>query len=84
MSCKKFIEYIGTAYLQSGEIAQRHSENTKRPLGGPVELINAITFQPTDEPQVVWTRGDVKVSAIRSTHIPGHASYRVDTPRAAS
>jgi ribonuclease Z len=22
----------------------------------------------------------VKVSAIRSTHIPGHASYRVDTP----
>ena len=24
--------------------------------------------------------GDVKVSAIRSTHIPGHASYRVDTP----
>jgi ribonuclease Z len=80
VSCKKFIEHIGTAYLQSGEIAQRHSENTKRPLGGPVELINAITFQPTDEPQAVWTRGDVKVSAIRSTHIPGHASYRVDTP----
>ena len=24
--------------------------------------------------------GDVKVSAIRSTHIVGHASYRVDTP----
>jgi ribonuclease Z len=24
--------------------------------------------------------GDVKVSAIRSTHIAGHASYRVDTP----
>jgi ribonuclease Z len=49
-------------------------------LAGPVELINAITFQPTNDPQVVWTRGDVKVSAIRSTHIPGHASYRVDTP----
>ena len=29
---------------------------------------------------MVWSSGDVKVSAIRSTHIPGHASYRVDTP----
>jgi ribonuclease Z len=80
VSCKNFIDHIGIAYLQSGEIAQRHSENTKRPLGGPVELINAITFQPTDEPRVIWTSDDVKVSTIRSTHIPGHASYRVDTP----
>jgi ribonuclease Z len=29
---------------------------------------------------VVWSSGDVKVSAVRSTHVPGHASYRVDTP----
>jgi ribonuclease Z len=28
----------------------------------------------------VWSSGDVKVSAIRSTHIPAHVSYRVDTP----
>jgi len=28
----------------------------------------------------VWSAGDVKVSAIRSMHIAGHASYRVDTP----
>jgi ribonuclease Z len=28
----------------------------------------------------VWSFGDVRVSAIRSTHILGHASYRVDTP----
>jgi ribonuclease Z len=28
----------------------------------------------------VWSSGDVSVSAIRSTHVPGHASYRVDTP----
>ena len=39
-----------------------------------------ITFDPKDEPQDVWPSGDVKVSAIRSTHIAGHASYRVDTP----
>jgi ribonuclease Z len=43
-------------------------------------LTNVITFEPENEPQVVWSSGDVKVSAIRSTHIVGHASYRVDTP----
>ena len=31
-------------------------------------------------PQSVWSFGDVRVSAIRSTHILGHASFRVDTP----
>ena len=62
------------------EIAQRHAENKERPLGGPADLINVITFEPKNEPQVVWSAGDVKVGAIRSSHIPGHASYRVDTP----
>ena len=41
---------------------------------------NPRTFNPANEPQIVWSSDDVKVSAIRSTHIPGHASYRVDTP----
>jgi ribonuclease Z len=48
--------------------------------GGPADLINVVTFDPTDDPQVVWSSGDVKVTAIRSTHSPGHASYRVDCP----
>jgi ribonuclease Z len=43
-------------------------------------LANVITFEAKNEPQVVWSLGDVKVSAVRSTHIPGHASYRVDSP----
>jgi ribonuclease Z len=43
-------------------------------------LVNTITFEPTDEPQLVWSTGDVRVSAIRSTHIAGHVSYRADTP----
>ena len=43
-------------------------------------MTNVMTFEAKNEPQVVWSLGDVKVSAIRSTHIPGHASYRVDTP----
>jgi ribonuclease Z len=80
VSCKKFVTHLADAYIQSGEIAQRHSEVKDRTAGGPSELINTITFEARDEPQSVWTSGDVRVSAIRSTHIPGNVSYRVDTP----
>jgi ribonuclease Z len=80
ISCRKLAAHVADAFIQSGEIAQRLSENKTRLPGGPAELINVVTFKPTNEPQVVWTSGDVKVSAIRSTHIAGHASYRVDTP----
>ena len=80
ISCKKFAMHIGDPYLQSGEINQRHAERKETVPGGPADLINVINFDPTDEPQVVWSSGDVKVSAIKSAHMPGHASYRVDTP----
>lgn len=80
MSCRKFAAHIGDPLIQSGEMAQRIAEDKRRLAGGPAELANVMGFDPTNEPQVVWSRGDVKVSAIRSTHIPGHASYRVDTP----
>jgi ribonuclease Z len=80
ISCQKFIAHIADAYIQSGEIAQRLSENKDRLAGGPADLVHLMTFEVKNEPQVVWTSGDVKVSAIRSTHIAGHASYRVDTP----
>ena len=79
-SCRKYVTHIADAFLQSGEIAERRSEDKDRLTGGPADLSNVITFDPKDEPQVVWLSGDVKVSAIRSTHIAGHASYRVDTP----
>ena len=79
-SCRKFVAHVADAFLQSGEIAERRSEDNARLAGGPVDLTNVITFDPKDEPQVVWSSGDVKVSAIRSTHTAGHASYRVDTP----
>src|SRR5437764_1718492 len=79
-SCRKYVTQIADAFLQSGEIAERRSEDEARLTGGPADLANVITFDPKDEPQVVWPSGDVKVSAIRSTHIAGHASYRVDTP----
>src|SRR5438132_12251234 len=79
-SCRKYAMHIGDAFLQSGEIAERRSEDNARLAGGPADLTNMITFDPKEEPQVVWSSGDVKVSAIRSTHTVGNASYRVDTP----
>lgn len=79
-SCRNFVIHIADAFLRSGEIAERRSEDSARLAGGPADLANVVTFVPKEEPQVVWSSGDVKVSAIRSTHIPGNASYRVDTP----
>ena len=80
ISCKKFVAHIGDAAIQAGEVAQRISEAKVRAQGGPAAMANVITFTPTDQPQLVWSSEDVKVSAIRSTHIAGHASYRIDTP----
>ncbi|MEP3275028.1 MAG: MBL fold metallo-hydrolase [Stappiaceae bacterium] len=80
ISCQKLATHIGDAFIQSGEMAQRLAENKKRLPGGPADLIETKTFSAKDEPQEVWSSGDVSVKAIRSTHIPGHASYRVDTP----
>lgn len=80
LSCKKFTEHIGDALIQSGEMAQRLAENSKRLPGGPADLVNLKLFSGTDEPQVVWQDGEVVVSAVVSRHIAGHSSYRVDTP----
>ena len=80
LSCRKFVTHIADAAMQAGEIAQRISENKQRAEAGPAAMANVMTFAPANEPQVVWSAGDVRVSAIRSTHIAGHVSYRVDTP----
>lgn len=81
LSCRSFAAHIGDAFVSSGEVAQRHLEGAgSRTERGPADMIRTVTFEPKDEPQLVWSSGRVKVSAVRSTHIPGHASYRVDTP----
>jgi ribonuclease Z len=80
ISCRKFVAHIADAAIQSGEVAQRVAENKQRPAGGPAAIANVRTFEAKNEPQAVWSSGDVKVSSVRSTHIAGHASYRVDTP----
>jgi len=80
LSCTNFAEHIGDALINSGEISQRLVENKKRLPGGPKDLLNVMPFTPGDEPATVWSSGDVTVKAVGSRHIPGHASYRVDTP----
>lgn len=81
LSCKKFVAHINDAYELSGETAYRKAEMKGIiDARGPVAGLNVVTFNPKDETRGVWTAGDVKVSAIRTTHIPGSAAFRVDTP----
>jgi ribonuclease Z len=80
ISCAKFATHIADALVNSGEIAQRVSEDKRRLEAGPAALANVRTFAPKNEAQIVWALGDLKVTAVRSTHIAGHASYRIDTP----
>lgn len=80
ISGRRFVVHVADAFIQSGEIAHRHLERADRTPGGPADLLNTITFEPKEEPALVWSRADVTVSAVRSTHMTGHVSYRVDTP----
>src|SRR6266850_3796255 len=49
-SCRKYGMHIGDPFLQSGEIAERRSEDNARLAGGPADLTNMITFEPKNEP----------------------------------
>lgn len=80
LSGRSFAKSIGDTLIASGEMAQRLVENPDRLAEGPAGLINIVAFDKVDEPELVWSSGDVSVLAINSRHIPGHASYRVDTP----
>ncbi len=80
LSCARLARHIGDAFIQSGEMAQRLAENKKRLPGGPADLINIKAFKPSESPVEVWSKDEVTVLAIGSRHIPGHVSYRVDTP----
>ncbi|HKT16654.1 MAG TPA: MBL fold metallo-hydrolase [Stellaceae bacterium] len=83
LSGSRFAAHVADSFIHSGEVAQRHSETASRTAVGPADLLNTITFEPPGEPRTVWSRGDVRVSAIRTAHIAGHVSYRVDTPAGA-
>jgi ribonuclease Z len=79
-SCLKYAAHIGDAFVQSGEVAERWSEDKGRLAGGPADMTNMITFEPKDDPQLVWSFNDLRVMAVRSTHTAGHVSFRLDTP----
>ncbi|MGE0417011.1 MAG: MBL fold metallo-hydrolase [Acetobacteraceae bacterium] len=81
LSCRKFVAHINDAYELSGETAYRVGEmkGIVNPAG-PIADLNVITFEPGSDAHVVWASGPVKVSAIRTTHIPGSVAFRVDTP----
>ena len=83
MSCAGYLNHSGDAFIESGEIAQRALENKKRNPEGPATTarLNAVELPLPSQPgHIVWQDGDVRVSAIASVHIPGHLSYRVDSP----
>ena len=82
MSCESFADNITAAAQRSGEIAQRSSESTRREPEGPANLVNFVPvgLPLPATPEIVWASGEVSVSAIASTHIAGHLSFRVDTP----
>lgn len=81
ISCSKLVAHIDDAYDKSGETAYRAAEMKGLvDPAGPVAGMKVVTFDPREDVQVVWASGDVKVSAIRTTHIPGSAAFRVDTP----
>src|SRR6516162_10046374 len=67
ISCRKFVTHIADAFIQSGEIGQRHSELASRTAGGPAELVNTITFEPKDEPQIQGSRQAADRGRLRSS-----------------
>jgi len=80
LSCRAYSEHIGDAFVHAGEIAQRRAENSNRHLGGPAGLIQLLEVAATASAEIVWQSGDVTVTAVTTTHIPGSLAYRVDTP----
>jgi len=83
MSCDGYLTHSGDAFLASGEINQRHIENRRRDPAGPasIAVLRAVKAPlPIQSGTVVWQKDEVQVTAIASVHIPGHLSYRVDSP----
>ncbi len=80
LSCTQLARHMGDTFIASGEIAERYADDTSRRKGGPADLIRLKTFAPARTGETVWSRGDVRVSAVRSTHTADHVSYRIDTP----
>jgi ribonuclease Z len=53
LTCRRPVAHIADAFIQSGEIAQRISEDKKRLAGGPAELARAASGQAAAPPRSV-------------------------------
>jgi len=83
VSCRAFAEHIGDPFIRSGEIALRSMENGARDPGGPSRLVNLQAVAPTlqgEAAKLVWSAGEVRVTAVTAVHIAGSLAFRVDTP----
>ena len=69
MSCARFIAHIGDAFINSGRDRAAARRGCAAPEAGPSAVANVMTFEPRNEAAPVWSSGDVKVSAVRSTHV---------------
>ena len=48
-----------------------HARHTNKRLpGGPSDLANMMTFEPRDEPQLVWSSGNIKQYPLLATSSP--------------
>ena len=85
LDCGNLVANIDRPFKSSGEIAQRLAENPGRTIGGPSVLTRVVELNEGNKtPAMAWNKetslGQVTVSYIRVSHIPGSLAYRVDTP----
>jgi ribonuclease Z len=67
---------------ESGEIALRQFDGSRSSniQDSPSDRANMVLLNANNTARVIWSKDDVAVSVVRSTHVAGHASYRVETP----
>eukprot|EP00497_Spongosphaera_streptacantha_P004952 TRINITY_DN5889_c0_g1_i1.p2 TRINITY_DN5889_c0_g1~~TRINITY_DN5889_c0_g1_i1.p2 ORF type:complete len:133 (-),score=17.59 TRINITY_DN5889_c0_g1_i1:65-463(-) len=65
LSCSKLVENIDVANMMSGEVSTRNI-GSSRVARRPRDKINLMTFDLTEEPEVVWKSADDAIIVRRS------------------
>jgi ribonuclease Z len=75
-ACTRFVERLLDIWDDDIRVRMEHIGRRDRPT------YEVVGFSPTDRPAVVWSEGDIAVSAVAVRHEPVTPSvaYRVDTP----
>ena len=79
-ACTRFVERLLDVWDDDIAIRMTHTGRTDRPG------YEVVGFEPTADPAVVWSEGEVRVSAVAVHHEPVTPSvaYRIDTPDGAT